>query len=160
MLLNKTRFNANNLNTFISIGLDVDFLKHLKVILVTLASGCPINIDKFRIYTEETAELYVRIYPWYPMSPTLHKVLIHGSEIAKTADIPLGQLSEEAQESRNKDYKKIRGELSRKCSRIATNQDVLHRLLFTSDPFIAKFREIPKKKEHVFEDAVINLLNL
>ena len=70
------------------------------------------------------------------------------------------QLSEEAQESRNKDYKKIRDDLARKCSRVSSNTDILHRLLFTSDPYISKFREIPKKKEHEYGDAVKDLLEL
>lgn len=38
------------------------------------------------------------------MPHTLHKVLFHGQEITENSFFPVGTLSEEAQECRNKDY--------------------------------------------------------
>lgn len=36
------------------------------------------------------------------MTSTMHKILIHGAVITKNALLPIGQLSEEAAEARNK----------------------------------------------------------
>jgi hypothetical protein len=46
------------------------------------------------------------------------------------AILPIGQLSEEAQESINKDLKYFRSSHSRKISRSSTNEDVLIYFLF------------------------------
>lgn len=40
------------------------------------------------------------------MLPKLHKYFIHGLELIKYALLPIGNLTEEAQETRNKDFKK------------------------------------------------------
>lgn len=55
----------------------------------------------------ETAKLFVENYPWYNMSPTVYKILIHGPEIMKASKLPIGMLSEEAQEASNKILKKL-----------------------------------------------------
>lgn len=74
------------------------------------------------------------------MSPTLHKILIHGPEIVRTAPLPIGMLSEEAAEHRNKHFREYRMKFARKCSRTAGNEDILNRLLLTSDPLFSCLR--------------------
>jgi hypothetical protein len=59
----------------------------------------------------------------------------------------LGHLSEEAQESRNKDYKMYRRHHTRKISKININKDLLHVLLISSDSLISSIRLFPKKKK-------------
>ena len=110
----------------------------------------------------ETAELYVSLYPWYYMPPTVHKVLIHGAKVIREAIVPIGQLSEEALESRNKDIRKYRKNYTRKCSREKTNEDIFKRLLLSSDPYISQLtvpniktkRDLPNdiKKLLILED--------
>lgn len=63
--------------------------------------------------------------------------------------LPLGHLSEDAQESRNKDYTRFTLHHARKCSRVATNEDVLHTLLYTSDPYITSLRKPSNKKSYL-----------
>lgn len=58
------------------------------------------------------------------MPASVHKILLHGSSVISAALLPIGQMSEEAQEARNKDIKSIRENYSRKCSRIKTNEDI------------------------------------
>lgn len=70
------------------------------------------------------------------MPTTVHKLLIHGPQIIASALLPIGQLFEKAQESRNKDIKKYREGFSQKCSREKTMEDVLNWLLVSSDPYI------------------------
>ena len=85
-------------------GLDENLLRRFNVILTTLSCSYRVNAARFDRYARETAELYVQLYGWYYMPPSVHKVLIHGGEIIKSALLQLGQLSEEAQESKNKDF--------------------------------------------------------
>lgn len=77
------------------------------------------------------------------MTPTMHKILIHGATIIEKALLPIGQLSEEAAEARNKHFRVYRQNFARKFSREHCNLDVYHRLLLSSDPLISSLR--PKK---------------
>lgn len=79
------------------------------------------------------------------MPVTVHKVLMHGKDIMDAAVLLIGMVSEEAEEARNKDYRKYRLMFSRKCDRISTNTDVFNRLLITSDPYISSIRRHSNK---------------
>lgn len=57
------------------------------------------------------------------MPPAVHKVLLHGSKIIQQFNVPIGRLSEEAQEANNKVFKSAYN--SRSCSRKANNEDVM-----------------------------------
>ncbi|EFN66027.1 hypothetical protein EAG_10476, partial [Camponotus floridanus] len=46
-----------------------------------MASNFAVDFEKFEIYARETAELYINLYGWYRMPPSVHKVLLHGSNI-------------------------------------------------------------------------------
>jgi hypothetical protein len=100
----------------------------------------------------------VELYPWFPMSPTVHKILIHGPEIVSSVLLPIGQLSEEAQESCNKFIKKYRVDNARKCSRTSNIEDVFKRLLVVSDPLISNHRKLPQKKIRSLSAEAIQLL--
>jgi len=80
------------------------------------------------------------------MPTTVHKLLIHGAQIIASSLLPIGQMSEDAQESCNKYIKKFREDFSRKCTRTQTMEDVFLRLLVTLDPFISSLRKLPQKK--------------
>lgn len=126
-------------------SIDVRLIQRFHVILQVISSGREIDVFKFKEYAWETAELYVELYPWYPMPTSVHKLLIHGPEIIASALLPIGQMSEEAQESCNKFIRKFRQDFSRKNSRKLTMEDVLLRLLLHSDPYISSVRKLPKK---------------
>lgn len=55
--------------------------------------------------------------------------------------------SEEALESRNKDFKTYRRRFTRKSRRENTNRDLLTRMLLTSDPFLSSIRKAPEGME-------------
>lgn len=129
-------------------------LKRFAVILQTISCGRQINVNEFRQYTQETARIYVKLYNWYYMPASMHKILIHGSDIIDYAVVPIGQLSEEVQEARHKEVRQYREFNSRKMSREKTNEDLLHSLLISSDPLISSFRQtVSNKKLDLFEDA-------
>lgn len=67
-------------------------------------------------------------------------------------------LTEEAQEARNKDFKKYREQYSRKCSREQSNIDVFNLLLLSSDPIITSKRQLPKKKLQSLPPEALHLL--
>jgi hypothetical protein len=70
------------------------------------------------------------------MTPSMHKMLIHGAIVIENALLPIGQLSDEAAEARNKYFRLYRQNFARKFSRMSCNLDVLNRLLLSSDPVI------------------------
>lgn len=102
------RFFENPEITSAITGIDIDILKRYKILLTVINSKKQINIEKFESFTKETKELLNIMYPWKSMTPTIHKVLAHGKEIIENSILPLGELTEEAQEARNRDVKKIR----------------------------------------------------
>ena len=71
------------------------------------------------------------------MSVTIHKILIHGAKIIESISLPIGMLSEQAGESRNKFWRYDREHHTRKFHRKTTVLDLLHRALESSDPFIS-----------------------
>ncbi|CAI6356901.1 unnamed protein product [Macrosiphum euphorbiae] len=94
------------------------------------------------------------------MPPSVHKILVHGSRAIQLALFPIGILSEEAQEARNKDYIRFRRQNTRKTSRIDTNTDILHMFLISSDPLItSKSTQNIKKKNNALCSEAMNLLS-
>lgn len=89
-------------------GIEEGFIKRLYVILQTIASKNYINVHAFRKYCLETVKLYIQFYPWYPMPSSRHALLIHGPAVIDAFALPIGFLSEEAQEGHNKDFKRCR----------------------------------------------------
>lgn len=122
-----------------------------------MSSGEKVDVNKFRIYADETAKLYKSLYNWYNMPTSVHKVLVHGAAIINFFNLPIGYFSEEAQEARNKDFRNIREHQTRKSSRENTNEDIIHWLLITSDPLISSMRTIAPKKHLEFEQDVLDL---
>lgn len=127
-------------------GLNEHILRRFAVILQVINSSRRINHEKFKLYTKNTKDDYIELYSKIlAMTPTVHKLLDHAQELAEHAIVPIGSLSEEAQEARNKDFKYFRSHHSRKCSMKASNQDVFNRLLLTADPFLSSLRTVLNK---------------
>jgi len=87
------------------------------VILQIISSRFEINIEEFNQYTNDTAKLFVKEYPWFHVPASVVKILVHGADIVSGATIYVGQFSEEAEESRNKERKYCRRIHSRKICR-------------------------------------------
>lgn len=152
------RFFADHETSAEITGVDMQLIYRFKVILEAISSGFKIDIGKFSAYTLETARMYVDLYPWYPMSPTVHKILVHGPTVIEHALLPIGSLSEEAAEARNKHFRLYRQSFARKFSREACNLDILNRLLLTSDPLITGQRQTPRKSSKPFLADTLRLL--
>ena len=127
-------------------GVDENLIHRFHVILQVISSGFDIDDEKFKDYCVNTAHLFVALYPWYYMPTSVHKVLIHGAENVKYALLPIGQLSEDAQESPNKDIKNF------------NMRDIFNRLLLTLDPFLSSIRKLPQRPAKSLHQEAIQLL--
>ncbi|XP_025411419.1 uncharacterized protein LOC112684234 [Sipha flava] len=127
-------------------GVDKNIIVRFKVILEVISSGEKIKGVEFNNYTFETAQLFISKYPWFYLPASVHKILIHETQIVENAILPIGLLSEEAQEARNKDMKRFRENNTRKISRKHTMEDLFNNLLISSDPLISSRRKISNKK--------------
>lgn len=90
------------------LGLKTNLLKNLHLILYTLSGGLDINIAAFKTFCINTAKMYVEEYKWYYVPQSLHRILIHGASVIEQFNLPIGLYFEEAQEAKNKDFKKFR----------------------------------------------------
>ena len=91
------------------------------------------------------------------MPSSEHKILIHGADVIDSLVLPIGQLSEEALESRHKDCRYNTEYSTRKIGRKQTIEDLLHALLISSDPFISSIRPLPKRKSGTLAPEVLKL---
>lgn len=123
-----------------------NLIRRLGVILQVISCSYEINVSAFANYVEDKWQLYTNLYPWYYMPISVHKILIHGPEIIKSCILPIGQMSEEALEARNKDCRRYRKYNTRKISRWHTNRDLLSMLLVSSDPIISSLRVSARNK--------------
>lgn len=140
-------------------GLDESLIRRFSVIMQAISCGQVIDPKKFGLFALETAKKFVETYGWYYMNVSVHKLLIHGEAIISNFSIPIGHLSEEASEARNKEFREYRRQHSRKICRTATNEDVLHQLLISSDPLISSLRtKTCKKKQQDLLPETLELL--
>jgi len=137
---------------------NVELIKRFGQILKILASSTKVPIQFFDKFAFETAELYVRLYPWFFMPVSVHKILLHGGKVMQDFLLPIGQYSEEAAEARNKDFKRFREFHTRKYSRLVANQDIIHKLLVSSDLYIASLRQQWKKPEDEIDNEIVQLI--
>uniref|UniRef100_A0A0K8W2Q9 Uncharacterized protein n=2 Tax=Bactrocera latifrons TaxID=174628 RepID=A0A0K8W2Q9_BACLA len=110
---------------------------HVKYIIFCQFS---LNLYKFEEYCFQTVLLYQIKYSWLPMTPTVHKVIVHSKQIMQNTPLPVGYFGEDAAESRNKIYKSDRLHHAHKTIRIDNLFDVFHRALDTSNPLISSLR--------------------
>ncbi|XP_032587195.2 uncharacterized protein LOC116804340 [Drosophila mojavensis] len=145
------------------LNLNYEVIRNFHIILIAISSEHYINSDKFRAFCVRTFEIYMNNYSWYPMSPTVHKVLIHGYQIMDSCIVPVGVLGENASEARNKIYKNDRRSHARKSSRLNNITDVFHRALDSSDPLLSSLCLKKRQKLHKklkFPSEVIDLFAL
>ncbi|CAB0035033.1 unnamed protein product [Trichogramma brassicae] len=76
------------------------------------------------------------------MSPSVHIVLIHGYQIIENLPVPIGILSEEAQEANHKNVKRFRDKYSRKDSRKSSRTE---KIMETIDIILDFIREAKRE---------------
>ncbi|KAL6433588.1 hypothetical protein ACFW04_006582 [Cataglyphis niger] len=131
------RFFQNSGVVSIITDIDENVIKRFGIILKIIS-----------LSTHETAKLYVQLYNWYPMPTSMHKLLVHGATIVSTAILPIGLFY----------VKYIREYNIRKCSRVATNENLFGKLLISLDPLITSLRHKPPRKTGIISREIIELL--
>lgn len=75
-------------------------------------------------------------------------------EVIEHTFLSIGELSEEAAESRNKLVKRFRRDNTRKMTRVVTNTDLMNSFLLNSASF-SSLRKLPRKKKSVLPKEVL-----
>lgn len=83
---------------------------------------------------------------------------MHGGHIIKYNIVPMGHLTEEALEAKNKDFRRFRQFHTRKSDRKASNHDLLNMLLLSSDPLLSNMSSVLKKNKLKMTPALRSLL--
>ena len=138
-----------------------NLLNKFYYLYVAIASRLPLCPVKVEIYCKELKSLYISEVPWYPLNPSMHKIIEHLPEFVRLLPptISTGMLSEEPSESANKDIKHWQLSHARQIDPKLRNLDVFRRLCHRSDPLV--LNEIgPKKKKHAFDTYPDEILNL
>lgn len=87
---NTARRAFRNYQLFSSItSFDQNILYYFYIVLITISCEHCVDVEKFKIFCEKTFLLYVNTYPWYPISPTVHKILVHGWQIMNSSLVPV-----------------------------------------------------------------------
>ena len=115
---------------------------NLSAILRIYNSSHEIDTEKLETLVKETYELILTAFPWANITPSLHKLLAHCTELIRDCNDGYGlkEYSEEAVEACNKLIRRFREHLSRKNSFTSNIKDVVNRLLSQSDPFLSSYR--------------------
>lgn len=139
-------------------GVNKDLIGRFSIVLKMLTCSNQVPKRLFIEFAHQTAKLYVSLYPWYYMPSTVHKILLHGGQVMEHFHLPIGQYSEEAAEARNKQIRHYREFHTRKMSRLATMEDLVHKLLVSSDLYIATLRVNWEKIKMENDFEIMNIL--
>ncbi|CAF1343752.1 unnamed protein product [Rotaria sordida] len=113
-------------------------IQRYSIVLRAVSSTRSINVSKFKELTLGF-QIIIANQKWIDYSMTVHNLIFHSTElIERNNGVALGELSDEALESCNKDVRNYREFLSRKCGHIMNLTDVFNRLFIRSDPLIRK----------------------
>jgi len=122
-------------------GVNEELIHRFAVIINVITSNKEIDVEKFCSYCTDTEKLYLSLYSWHHLPPTIHKILHYGAEVIEylTSSLPIKAFSAEALEARHKSIRQFRGHHAQKTSQEASTRDVINMLLVSSDPVIASF---------------------
>ena len=118
-------------------GVNLELINWLKTVLTAVCSGYHLSIDTFTLYCDQTLNVIIEHYDWYKIPPTVHKLLVHGATIAENLELPIGQYSEEAQETQHKELRNARLFHTTKISRLNVMKNLYHYMLARTDPVIS-----------------------
>ena len=147
--------NKNNFIDWITSLVPLEYHDPLRKIQSNLSAilrifGCSreINTDQLDIICRETYIFILTQFPWANISPSLHKLLAHSTELIKECNDGYGlkSFSEEGVESSNKFIRRYREHLARKNSFSLNIRDIMIRLLCHSDPLLNSFRNLVRCK--------------
>lgn len=143
-----------------TLNLPFDIVKNLSILMIVISCQLPINIPTFKEFLQQTRILWCQKLSWYPMPPTVHKLLAHGDQIALSSIVTLGELSEEASEGKHKDFRFVKLHLTRKVDRVSTNTDLFMHSWGSSDPPVSTVGHNGIKTRSPIPREALDLLDL
>ena len=152
------RFFANVEKVSRITQVDARLIHQLSVMLCSLNSGYDKNSTKYVEYAKKTASLFEELFCWFYMPVSVHKMLMHGSQVIKSLCISVGHASEEGLEGTHKIIRTAREHHTCKRSRIRSNTDLINWLLLISDPILVSFRKRSQHKLQQLPSEVLQLL--
>ncbi|KAI6660606.1 hypothetical protein LOD99_10383 [Oopsacas minuta] len=117
--------------------------RNLSALLRVASSNEVVDVDRFRVSSQETYILILQTFPLVSISNTLHKFLPHVHQFIERNDsVGLCSLSEEGSEQRLKLIREFSAYLSRKSDFLSGLSDVAMRLYIYGCPILnEKFRK-------------------
>jgi hypothetical protein len=73
-------------------GAHKNVIKRFGNILFAMSSDHEVNVSEFKMYTIDTAKLFISLYPLFFMPSSVHKILIHGADVIIAAILPIGKI--------------------------------------------------------------------
>lgn len=119
------------------LGINEELVKRFKFTLLAFKQKEGVDLQTLANYCTETYRLFFHLYPWAKMNPSVHKMLRHGTEIARKFPFSLAYFAEDAAESMHKCYKNSSVHHARQNSRENRLKDVFNRAVDMSDPIIS-----------------------
>ena len=141
-----------------ALEIDEHLICNVATIITAFKCKKPLNLDKLEKFAIATNDLHFYYYPWARMNPSLHKLLIHGCQIARKFPLPMAYFSEDAVESMHKFYRDWIKNRSRQNSRLNRILDTFNNALYYSDPKIS-LSNIEDRIEKINSDLPVEVQN-
>lgn len=90
-----------------TLEIDEVLVKNVAWILLAFKCKKQLDLEKLEKFCWTTYCRNYTLYPWSRLSPTVHKLLKHGCEIARKFPMPMAYYSEDANESWHKLYRYV-----------------------------------------------------
>ena len=104
-----------------------------------------IDIEKFGQLCSSTYLLILIHFTWVYLTPTVHKILSHSTELIKNnACLGVGNLSEEGLKAQHKIIRRFRASWTQQTSDDANLKDLIKNMYLISDPLFYSFRRVIK----------------
>lgn len=137
------------------LDLDTDFVKDISLILILFRCGYLLNLDRLEVFCKKTYYKHNELYPWAVMSPSMHKLLIHGCDIARqNPDLPQAYLAEDAGETMHSFWKKVLARRARQMSRKLRMQDTFRRGCIFTCPGLSLIFADKRKKQNKRQEVL------
>ena len=138
-----------NAGTFSEItGIPISVIEGFGVLWSAIRSGQRLDDEKFEAKCNSVLDTFFASpeVNWYGLSPSAHKLLVHGADIIRHSILPVGILAEDPAEGSNKLHRIHRQNHTRKISHETTMDDLISRKLHQSDPIVLSHHRSFKKK--------------
>ena len=116
----------------------VGIVRDIATLLIGINSKRRFDVDAYIGVARRVFNEYVRLAPWYYMSPGLHILIFHVPQMQKMLHFPISWTSEESTESINKVIRRALRNKVRPNSMKDINTSLMRYLYICSDPKIAR----------------------